>query len=188
LSFFRNGFAGIFDTETLIQVTMKYLIKSLSLVFMISLMSCGGTEEKKEKEQIKIGSKQKTETKKETKTEATQTKEYDLSNNGVGPVKSLVLPETIDQAMVATGQELFKNKCTACHKPDKKFIGPAPTGIFTRRAPAWVMNMILNPDEMVKQDPDAKQLLIENNGSPMANQSLTEAEARAIVEYFRTLE
>lgn len=167
---------------------MKHLLQSLALLFMISLMSCGGTEEKKEKEQIKIGSKQKSEVKKETKTDAAETNDYDLSNNGVGPVKSLEFPETIDQTMVASGQELFKTKCTACHKPDKKFIGPAPVGIFTRRSPAWVMNMILNPDEMVKKDPDAKQLLIENNGSPMANQSLTEEEARTIVEYFRTLQ
>lgn len=151
-------------------------------------MSCGGTEEKKGKEQIKIGSKQKSEVKKETKTETSKTTNYDLSNNGVGPVKSLELPETIDQTLAASGQALFKTKCTACHKPTKKFIGPAPVGIFTRRSPAWVMNMILNPDEMVKKDPDAKQLLIENNGSPMANQSLTEAEARSILEYFRTLQ
>ena len=37
-------------------------------------------------------------------------------------MKNLELPETIDQAMAATGQELIKIKCTACHKPMKKFI------------------------------------------------------------------
>jgi hypothetical protein len=47
--------------------------------------------------------------------------------------------------------------------------------------------MILDPEGMVKNDPIAKQLLIDYNGSPMANQSLTEEEARAILEYFRTL-
>jgi hypothetical protein len=40
---------------------------------------------------------------------------------------------------------------------------------------------------MVAENPLAKELLIEFNGSPMANQSLTEEEARAVVEYFRTL-
>ena len=49
------------------------------------------------------------------------------------------------------------------------------------------MNMILNPDVMVNEDPLAKDLLMEFNGSPMANQNLTEDEARAILEYFRTL-
>jgi cytochrome c len=49
------------------------------------------------------------------------------------------------------------------------------------------MNMILNPDQMVKEDPLAKDLLIEFNGSPMANQGLNEEQARAVLEYFRTL-
>jgi len=166
---------------------MKNLIKPLLLIAIFVFFGCGDSEEKKEKQQIQIGSTQKKEVKKEAKTETTKEASYDLSNNGVGPVKSLELPETIDQAMVTNGAEIFKNKCTACHKPTKKFIGPAPIGILERRSPAWIMNMILNPDEMVKKDPDAKQLLIENNGSPMANQSLTEEEARAILEYFRTI-
>lgn len=110
-----------------------------------------------------------------------------MSNPGIGPVAELILPAEIDADMAAIGAEIYRLKCTACHKPDKKFIGPAPTGIMERRNPAWIMNMILNPDEMVKEDPIAKKLLIEFNGSPMANQSLTEEEARSIVEYFRTL-
>ncbi len=110
-----------------------------------------------------------------------------MSNPGVGPVAELVLPDEVDADMAAKGEELYTLKCTACHKADVKFIGPAPKGIFERRNPAWVMNMILNPDEMVKEDPIAKKLLMEFNGAPMANQSLTEEEARAIVEYFRTL-
>jgi len=48
------------------------------------------------------------------------------------------------------------------------------------------MNMILNPEEMIQKDPIAKQLLIDSNGAPMANQNLTEDEARSILEYFRT--
>ena len=83
--------------------------------------------------------------------------------------------------------ELERRNYPNCHKADKKFIGPAPKGIFERRSPEWVMNMILDPEGMTKNDPIAKQLLIEYNGSPMANQGLTEEEARAILEYFRTL-
>ena len=70
---------------------------------------------------------------------------------------------------------------------EKRFIGPSPKGILERRTAAWTMNMILNPEEMVQKDPMAKKLLIEYNGSPMANQNLTEDEARAVLEYFRTL-
>lgn len=109
------------------------------------------------------------------------------SNHGIGPVKAFELPQTIDQELAKNGQLIFENKCSACHKPEKKFIGPSPKGILEKRTPAWIMNMILNPDGMVRDDPMAKQLLIEFNGSPMANQNLTQEEARAVLEYFRTL-
>lgn len=109
------------------------------------------------------------------------------SNNGIGPIATLSLEEAIDQEMADMGLEVFEAKCTACHKAKKRFIGPSPKDILTRRTPEWVMNMILNPEEMVQKDPMAKQLLIDFNGSPMANQNLTEEEARAVLEYFRTL-
>ncbi len=109
-----------------------------------------------------------------------------LANKGIGPVKSVTLGE-VDQVMADAGKLIFEANCTACHKTDKKFIGPAPKDILSRRSPEWVMNMILNPEEMVQKDPIAKQLLVEANGAPMANQNLTEEQARQVLEYFRTL-
>ena len=106
---------------------------------------------------------------------------------GVGPIQEVSLSDTIDKEMAAKGEEIFTAKCSACHKTEKKYIGPSPKDILDRRTPEWVMNMILNPDGMVKEDPVAKQLLMEYNGTPMANQNLTEDEARAVLEYFRTL-
>jgi len=109
------------------------------------------------------------------------------SSKGIGPIKSLELPDEIDEQLAANGNEVFEAKCTACHKIEKRFIGPSPKGVLDRRTPEWVMNMILNPEEMVQQDFIAKFLLMEYNGSPMANQNLTEDEARSVLEYFRTL-
>lgn len=108
-----------------------------------------------------------------------------MSNKGIGPISSVELGD-IDQAMVTEGEEIFKAKCSACHKVGKRYIGPDLAGIIERRTPEWTMNMILNPDEMVANDPIAKQLLMEYS-SPMANQSLTEEETRNILEYFRTI-
>lgn len=110
-----------------------------------------------------------------------------MTNIGIGPINNVNLSPEIDQVLVTTGKEIYDLKCTACHKATEKFIGPAPSGIMERRNPAWIMNMILNPDEMTMKDPVARDLLIEYNGAPMANQSLTEEEARAILEYFRTI-
>ena len=166
---------------------MKKTLKLFVLFFALFALSCGGGEEKKEKSKVKIKS-QTTEKKVEKKVEGVPaSKRIDLTNKGVGPIKSLTLNATIDQSMATHGASVYKKMCTACHKADKKFIGPSPTGILERRTPEWVMNMILNPDEMVKQDPLAKELLMEFNGSPMANQNLTEEDARAVLEYFRTL-
>lgn len=164
---------------------MRKLIKSATLVCAVFLMSCGGDEEKKE--QVKIGGYGKTTTNKTAGSKSNEAT-IDLANKGVGPVKNLDLPETIDMAMAEEGKNLYKTKCSACHKVDKRFIGPSPIGVMKRRSPEWIMNMILDPEGMVKNDPIAKQLLIEYNGSPMANQSLTEEEARKILEFFRTLE
>ena len=60
-------------------------------------------------------------------------------------------------------------------------------GIYERRNPAWVMNILLNPTEMLQKDPIAKALLKEYNNIQMLNQNLSQEEARAIVEYLRTL-
>ncbi len=89
--------------------------------------------------------------------------------------------------MASAGAELFKTNCSACHKVDKRFIGPSPKGIMERRSPEWIMNMILDPQLMVEQDRCAKDLLVEFNGAAMANQNMTEEQARDILEYFRTL-
>ncbi len=110
-----------------------------------------------------------------------------MENVGIGPIDELEFDEEIDVEMAAAGKVVYDAKCTACHKAHKRYIGPSPAGIFERRNPAWVMNMILNPDEMVAQDPIARALLAEY-ASPMANQNLTEEEARQVVEYFRTIE
>jgi mono/diheme cytochrome c family protein len=110
-----------------------------------------------------------------------------VSEDGIGPIKDLTLPDELNELMAMKGEEIFTSKCSACHKVEKRYIGPSPKNILDRRTPAWVMNMILNPEQMVKEDPIAKQLLMEYNGTPMANQNLTEEEARAVLEYFRTL-
>ncbi|MCF6359314.1 MAG: cytochrome c [Cyclobacteriaceae bacterium] len=108
------------------------------------------------------------------------------TNKGVGPIKSVNLAAEIDQTLADAGMVIFEAKCSACHKVEKKFIGPSPKGIMEKRTPEWVMNMILNPEGMVAEDPIARQLLMKFS-APMANQSLTEDEARSVVEYFRTL-
>ena len=166
---------------------MKTIFKTLSTLLIVLLISCGGKEEKK-KESFSYDKKTTTETKKAATTEKIPaSKTVDLANKGIGPITSMTLDAEINQDMATQGADVFKKMCTACHRADKKFIGPAPQNILDRRSPEWVMNMILNPEEMTQKDPLAKALLIEFNGAPMANQNLSEEDARAVLEYFRTL-
>jgi mono/diheme cytochrome c family protein len=109
-----------------------------------------------------------------------------MTNLGIGPVKSLELGE-LDQAMADEGKKLYDAKCTACHNIKTKMIGPPQAGVLDRRTPEWVMNMIINPTEMIKKDPTARRLLKEFNNVPMTEQGVTEEEARKILEYFRTM-
>lgn len=104
---------------------------------------------------------------------------------GIGPVSSVSLGQ-LDMEMAKEGEKIYKRMCTSCHKPTQRYIGPAPIGIFERRTPEWIMNMILNPEGMVENDPIAKELL-NRYISPMANQNLTKDEARKVLEYFRTI-
>lgn len=174
-------------------------MKSKALSFMLlagclTFVSCGDKTNKSASEDVVITNERNIKAPAESTAssstsstaDAPPSERVDLINKGTGPIKTLVLGD-IDQAMAAKGQETYKTMCTACHKTDKRFIGPAPKGILERRTPEWVMNMILNPENMLENDPLAQELLKEFNGAPMANQNLTEEEARAVLEYFRTL-
>jgi mono/diheme cytochrome c family protein len=151
-------------------------IKDILIIFIVlTVVSCGSGNQSGDEN-------------KGTEQKAEEAEVHDpMKNKGVGPIKNLVISDEIDLEMAAKGKEVYDLKCTACHKATERFIGPAPKGVLDRRTPEWVMNMILDPEGMIKNDPDAKALLIEYNMAPMANQSITEEEARAMLEYFRTL-
>ena len=159
---------------------MKRLIVLVALgAFMAS---CGGKKEEK-KDGFEV-SRTKKEDKKEVANEGVP---IDLNNKGVGPITEMSFPDAIDTEMAARGEAQFNAICVACHMVDQRMIGPALKGVYERRSPEWVMNMMLNPDGMLKEDPIAKALLKEYNNAIMLNQNLSEEEARDLAEYLRTL-
>lgn len=103
--------------------------------------------------------------------------------HGIGPIAAFE-PGPLDAALAERGAEVFKLKCSACHKMDARYVGPALGTVTQTRSPAYIMNMILNPAEMLEKHPEAKAKLAEFM-SLMPNQNLTEDEARAILEYLR---
>ncbi|MGB0885834.1 MAG: c-type cytochrome [Chitinophagales bacterium] len=165
------------------KVYLLPLFASILLMF-----SCGGDAPAPEKKAPVVEEVEEPEIEEEEEEFVEEEEVSEFTNVGVGPVTELIFDEEIDEEMAANGKELYKSKgCIACHHATMKVIGPAQKGVFDRRNPAWVMNMIINPEKMLAEDPDAIALLEEYNGVVMTNQEVSEEEARAMVEYFRTL-
>jgi mono/diheme cytochrome c family protein len=146
------------------------------------MVSCG--EKKEEKKDGFEMNRAKKEVKKEA---ASAGVPVDMDNKGVGPFTSVSFDDEINTEMASAGQAKFQAICTACHMAEQRMIGPALKGVYDRRSPEWVMNMIINPDGMLKKDPIAKALLKEYNNAIMLNQNLSEEETRNVAEYLRTL-
>jgi nitrite reductase (NO-forming) len=84
------------------------------------------------------------------------------------------------------GKLAFESKCLACHTMGQgKKLGPDLAGVTKLRSDAWLARWLKAPDEMLKTDPIAKKLLQEYNNIPMPNQSLTDAEVRQFIRYFK---
>ena len=157
--------------------------KIITVFLFLFLISCGSKDEKKKG--FEYNRIQKID-KKSNERNVSKTP-IDLDNKGIGPIRKVDFETTINNDLAEKGKATFNQKCTACHMANRKLIGPAMKGIYERRSPEWVMNMLLNPAEMLKKDPVAIALLKEYNNIMMLNQNLTNEEARSITEYLRTL-
>src|SRR5690606_33582091 len=81
----------------------------------------------------------------------------------------LVLTATFANAQDAkAGKSLFNANCAACHKLDKKMIGPALAGISQQRDAEWLRKWIKdNAALRASGDGDAIAIFEEYNGSVM---------------------
>lgn len=106
---------------------------------------------------------------------------------GIGPYaeKTLKLDPCVDKALAKKGQQLFEQYCSACHKIDKRYVGPPLKGVTLARSPEWIMNLFLNTQEMVMNDPIAKALLAQYYTVMRPSPDLKEEDFRAILEYLR---
>jgi cytochrome c551/c552 len=106
---------------------------------------------------------------------------------GIGPVKEVNI-SGFDAALAEKGKAIYEGKCSACHQlTEQKIVGPGLKGVTEKRSPEWIMNMIINPEEMTKKDPTAKKLLAEHL-TQMTNQDVSEQDARALLEFMRQID
>lgn len=156
---------------------MKKLITSTFLCgLLITMFSCGS-----EKQPEATSNEQATT---ETPASDNGAPSYD-PNRGEGKFKDVQVGATLDATMAESGNKVADVKCTSCHKlTNEKLVGPGWQGVTTRRTPDWIMNFITNTDAMIDKDP-AAQAQLEICMVRMPNQSLSDDEARHILEFMR---
>ena len=75
-----------------------------------------------------------------------------------------------DGADVLAGESLFKSNCAACHKLDKKGVGPALRGVADKYETEWIYKWIKNSQGLIKEgDSKAIELFAANNNSVMTS-------------------
>ena len=104
-------------------------------------------------------------------------------DKGIGPITSVTL-NPIDPKLADKGKTQFDAICTACHTLDKKLVGPPLRDITDQRTPEFIMNMLLNTQEMQNKDPEVIKLVKEYKVL-MAIPKLNHDQARALLEYLR---
>jgi mono/diheme cytochrome c family protein len=152
-------------------------INSIYVLLACSLVawSCSSNSQKQKKEEVSSDST----------TEVSGLTAFQMKN-GVGPVKEAVKLGPFDEELAEKGAKIFETKCSACHKIGERYVGPDLQHVLNRRTPAYIMNMMMNPAGMLQKHPTAQKLLGEFM-TPMANQNVSREQARAIVEYFRSV-
>lgn len=157
---------------------MKRLVPTaLALALIAALAGCGGSGKPN------AGADQ----------AATNTPSAAAPSAGAMPDKSPLDegPRAADQgppnaAAAAQGEKLFTTKgCSACHAFGRRLTCPDLAGVTHRRTAQWMQNQILHPDVMTKSDPISHALFAQF-ALQMPNQHLTEDEAKAVIEYFKT--
>lgn len=104
---------------------------------------------------------------------------------GIGQIKNVTLHTPLELDRVERGKAVYEMKCAACHKlTDQRIVGPGWKDVTKNRKPEWIMNMILNVDVMLEQDPEAQKLL-ELCLTRMPNQNVSVGDARDILEFMR---
>ncbi len=86
---------------------------------------------------------------------------------------------------VAAGESLFKANCAACHKLDKKAVGPALRGVAEKYDRAWLGKWIKNSQGLIASgDALAVKLFEENNKSVMTSfPALSETDIDNLLAY-----
>jgi mono/diheme cytochrome c family protein len=105
--------------------------------------------------------------------------------HGIGPVTEAIAVVPVDPAKAASGHDLFVAKCATCHYLDFKKTGPPLRDVARRRSSEYVLNQILNPDQMGKLHPEGKKLVAQYM-QYMTIQGITRENAEDMLHFLRS--
>jgi len=82
-----------------------------------------------------------------------------------------------------SGRKLFNDKCTACHKFDKKLVGPPLEGVSQKHKATWLRAWLKNSNEFIKSgDEHANLVYNEYNKIPCLT-NLNEKDTEKVLAY-----
>lgn len=104
--------------------------------------------------------------------------------HGIGPITEPLDLDEIDLERAQRGADLFDSRCASCHRMEERFVGPPVGNVAENRSPEFVVNFILNPEEMVERHPVGEALLQEYL-TIMPYQNVSEERALEILDFLR---
>lgn len=86
------------------------------------------------------------------------------------------------------GEQLFSQKCSACHTVGRgKLIGPDLANIQTRRTEEWIIKFVQSSQSVIKSgDSTAIAVFNQHNKIVMPDQDLTANQIKSIINYITT--
>lgn len=91
---------------------------------------------------------------------------------------------TAQEGDAANGEKLFKSTCAACHRLDKKLVGPALKGITEKREQDWLIAWIKDNQGLINSgDKLAKEVSESTPAAMTANPQLSDQDIIDILAY-----
>ncbi len=90
----------------------------------------------------------------------------------------------INDSVMKLGANLFNEKCSMCHTMEYKNIGPDVSDLLAYRKKEWLVNFLLNKDEMILRD-SLTQINIQKYDTICGANISKREEAMQLLEYFR---